>query len=149
MEWTNRFKRHSKSQMRCVAYNQLIPFSVQVKKTSVNVCNREKWRLAKPKRKAHYLQTPSIHATLELNSIICLSNVTIHTQRQMESPKFVRMHARADSQKSGLSKQDRAARRFRGGSTGFSAPSRGKIGHGPTLRKAFAIWFVKTQTWTF
>ena len=125
--------------MRFVAYNQLIRFSGHVKKTSVNLCNREKWRLAKPKRKAHCLQSPSLDATLELNSIICLSNVTIHTQRQMESPKFIRMHARAESQKTGLSKQDRAARRFHCGSTGFSAPSRGKLGHGPTLRKAFAI----------
>ena len=80
---------------------------------------------------------------------MCLTKVIIHTQRQMESPKFVRMHGRADLQKSGLSKHDRAARRFRGGSSGLSALSRGKLRHGPTLRKAFAIWFVKTQKRTF
>ena len=52
LEWTNHFKRHSKSQKRCGTYTQLIPFNVQVlsvRKTSVNVYNSEKWGLTKGK----------------------------------------------------------------------------------------------------
>ena len=57
---------------------------------------------------------------LWLNSIVCFTKVIIYTQRQMERPKFVRMYVCAESQKTGLSKHGRVARRVRGGSPGFS-----------------------------
>ena len=53
--------------------------------------------------------------------------------------------AHAEPQKVGLSMHDCVAHRFRDGSTGFPAPSRAKLRHSPTLRKAFTILFVKTQ----